>query len=203
MVIKMNCKNFEEKYLQFLYGEVDEKEGAHYKEHMDICEKCREIYEDAKKIKLFYTGMEEIEPPEYLVKKVKEYALESTVSSPVRKEENGWIQSVWNIFLNPGMKWALAGVVIIILIIAAPLVYRQYINTPGETEEIVITEIYNDDEVDMAIESLEYNLTNTSGSFSSNTFETGEDDWDVSYMDQKLSDIEAEIKTLKKDFYKF
>jgi len=202
-VIKMNCKNFEEKYLQFLYGEVDEKEGFLYKEHIDTCEKCREIYEDAKKIKLLYTHMEETEPPEYLVNKVKEYAFEKTVYLPVKKEEKSWVQFICNIFLNPGMKWALAGVMIIILIITVPLLYRQYINTPKETEEIVIMEIYNDDEVDMAIENLEYNLTNTSGSFSSSTFETGEDDWDVSYMDQKISDIETEIKTLKKDFDKF
>lgn len=199
----MNCKNFEEKYLSFLYEELDAKEEIQCKEHIDTCEKCREIYEDAKKIKLLYSDMEALEPPEYLVKKVKEYALENTVSSPIRKEENNWAQFIWNIFFHPGMKWALAGAMIIILIITAPLLYRKYTNTPEETEEIAITEIYNDDEVDMAIENLEYNLTNASGSFSSNTFETGEDDWDVSYMDQKISDIETEIKTLKKDFDKF
>jgi len=183
----MDCKKFEEGYFEFLYDDLSDEESSAYKEHMNICKECRKIYKDAEKIKLIFNNMEQVEPEEYLMDKIKEKAMNYKRKYPIRLFD----------FL-PRIKLAFSAIFILILIIGVSYIQKDfninYVHPEyNETGKII----------DSNIKNLEYKTSSFSDSDKSFGFEKKDSLWESSCIDQKMDDIEIEVKTLKKNFEEF
>lgn len=181
----MDCKKFEEEYPVFLYDEVSEEEGLPYKKHIDICDKCRKVYEDGLKIKLLFDNMEDHEPEEYIMDKIREKAMNYNAPSALQ----------WNF---GRMKIAFSFIFILVLIIGTAYI-RKNLNINNNQP------VYNEtgNLIDSTIKNLEYKTRDFSYNGEIFGLKEKENLWESSSMDQKMADLEIEVKIMKKNFEDF
>ena len=189
----MRCEHFHATHLQYVYGELDERDGLAHREHMALCKECELIFKNAEETKNLFKNLEEKKPSPHLINKIKEYAV---IYNRPEKKRIDIIEKILSIFTLPGLRWALAGMAIIVIIITPLALHKNHV----EQTDIAI---YNEIEIDTGIKNIEYNASAFKDIDKSFGLESGNNIWDVSYVDQRMSALERELKFLKEDFSGF
>lgn len=199
----MNCKNFQDSYLLFLYEEIDEKEAISYKNHLRDCEQCKNLFEEGLQVKNLYKEIALPGPPEYIINKIKDYASNQSSLKIRELNKKTLLENILNLFFIKEFKLALAGLAIITIILIPFLWQRKNeisltSATPSNVERVI-----DEKEMDLSIKTIEYKTESLKNHGSYSGLKKDEDLWDMAYFNQKLSDIETEIDSLKKDFSEF
>ena len=194
----MTCKEFEENYLLILYEELNKNEISVYTEHLSSCPECKNLFEEIKETKSIFEDMEKIEAPDYLLDKVRENARKYRLSTGTSLKE--YIKNILNFLFHHEKRLVFASILLLIITIACFLKIN-YIAIQNNTinNKSNMAALYEEEKLDKDIKNIEVNAASFSDSHYSFGIEKKSTTWDVSCIDQKMTDMETEVKNLKKE----
>jgi hypothetical protein len=194
----MTCQEFEEHYILMLYEELNKDEMSVYKEHLSSCPECKNLFEEIKETKSLFEHMEQIEAPDYLLDKVRANTRKYRVSSKNPLKE--YVKNILNFLFRHEKRLVFASILLLI-ITGACLLKVNYIAIQNNTinNKSNMTALYEEEKLDKDIKNIEVNTASFSDSHYSFGIEKKNSTWDVSCIDQKMTDMETEVKNLKKE----
>ncbi|MEQ8186872.1 MAG: hypothetical protein ABRQ39_02780 [Candidatus Eremiobacterota bacterium] len=196
----MTCKEFEEKYLLMLYEELNKDEMPVCTEHMSSCRHCRNLFEETKETKVLFDHMEILEPPDYLLDKVRKEAGKHEFSGNITIKE--YIKQIITFLFHTHMRLGFASILLFLIGVTCLINYIP----PGHNtinDENNITAIYEEEKLDKDIKHIEVNTASFSDNYYSFGIEKQKTTWNVSSIDSKMTAMEREVKKLKKECESF
>ena len=198
----MTCKEFEEHYLLMIYEELNKDEMSVYEEHLSSCRHCKNLFEEIKETKSLFEHMEKIEAPDYLLDKVRENTKKHRISGKNPLKE--YIKNILNFLFCHEKRLVFASILLVIITVTSILKINYIVlqnNTINNKSNMAA--IYEEEKLDKDIKTIEVNTASFSDSNYSFGIEKKNSTWEVSSIDQKMTDMETEVKNLKKEFETF
>ena len=72
----MDCNNFQEKKMLYLFNELERGEMESVKNHLEICSRCREEFKELERTAALLKEMPEIEPSGRCIERIRAFARE-------------------------------------------------------------------------------------------------------------------------------